>query len=218
MSNAIETFEVNGLRVEIHQDETEDNNPRETAENFGIFLAENHQRYHLGDKGIKLYGTADEEYAQAKRAWDHYFIDGHGGYAPFARYLRVFLGTTVILPVWLYDHSGLSVSTSRSPFDAQGWDSGIVGFLFDTAKQRERLGVTVENVDEALRSELSEYNSYLTGEVYGYTVSKKVRWIKEGTEETREEWEVIDSCWGFVGDIKYVREEATSAAEIEQPE
>jgi len=42
------------------------------------------------------------------------------------------------------------------------------------------------------KSEVEEMDSYVRGEVYGYVIDEE------------------DSCWGFVGDIKYCIEEAKS--------
>jgi hypothetical protein len=109
-------------------------------------------------------------------------------------YLRRERGATVILPLGLHDHSGISmyVGTSR------GWDSGQVGVIFDTAEARQRIGLTKrDDVERSLRGEVEEYDSYLRGEVYGYVVDP------DG---------VADSCWGFVGD-DLVMEQANAAAE-----
>jgi hypothetical protein len=50
-----------------------------------------------------------------------------------------------------------------------------------------------------LDNELSEYDDYLTGDVYGYTLHD----IQEDSE---------NSCWGFRGsDLKYLKDEVISA-------
>jgi hypothetical protein len=53
---------------------------------------------------------------------------------------------------------------------------------------------------EVAESVVKEWTYYLDGEVYGYVV-------------TTLDGDDVDSCWGFIGDIDYCKEEANSAAE-----
>ncbi len=90
-------------------------------------------------------------------------------------------------------YSGQTISLT--PFSCQ-WDSGQVGFVFVTQQHLDDTGGDAEQMIEA---DVKEYDAYLRGEVYGYIVA-------EG--ETDEE-----SCWGYVGDLSYVKSEAESVAE-----
>jgi hypothetical protein len=106
------------------------------------------------------------------------------------------LNQAVYLPLYLYDHSGITMSTT--PFSCQ-WDSGQVGWIYVTkAEIRKEFGKkwTTKKIQEILRAEVEEYDRYLTGDVYGYIITD---------DETGEE---IDSCWGFYG------EEAANEAAI----
>jgi len=100
----------------------------------------------------------------------------------------------VIKPLYMYDHSGISISTTE--FGCR-WDSGQIGYVFITHDAINSLGVTM-NDDETwvdyknrlegyLDNEVKTYNSYVSGDVYGFRVLDK-----DGEEE--------DSCWGFYGD------------------
>jgi hypothetical protein len=110
-------------------------------------------------------------------------------------YLQRERGATVILPLGLYDHSGISMYVGGR----RGWDSGQVGVIFDTAEARQRMGLTGrDDIERTLRGEVEVYDSYLRGEVYGFVVDP------DG---------VADSCWGFVGDLDGVKEQANAAAE-----
>jgi len=78
--------------------------------------------------------------------------------------------TAIILPLYLYDHSGLSISTT--PFSCR-WDSGQVGFIFiSKQKIREEYSVKritkklIEKVESYLINEVETYNQYLSGDVY----------------------------------------------------
>ena len=100
---------------------------------------------------------------------------------------------TVLLPVYLYDHSAISLRTE--PFDCP-WDSGQVGFIYATPAQVEALGVPIDQVEEQLRSEIAVYNSYINGDIYGYTLFKKEYCSACGAEEEIE----VSSCWDYYGD------------------
>lgn len=113
--------------------------------------------------------------------------------------LEVIENNLTILPLYLYDHSGITMSTS--PFSCR-WDSGQVGWIYsDYLSENE------------LKREVELYDNFLTGEVYQFILYKKkyFRVSKVETdeygndigireEEVETEWELIDSCTGFYGD------------------
>lgn len=124
---------------------------------------------------------------------------------PLAVYLRKERGATVILPLGLIDHSGISmyVGAGAHRHDPGGWDSGQVGVIFDTADTRKECGMqdsSAEDIERALRGEVNAYDQYLRGEVYCFTV-------------TNPDGEHADSCCGFLGDLACVRSQANDAAE-----
>ena len=109
------------------------------------------------------------------------------------------------LPVYLLDHSGVTVSTA--PFGCS-WDSGQVGWVFVTDERaKEELrpddpDAEVPTYDKALKSVVEEIDTWLTGNVWGYVIYKLCHCCGEPRN-------VVDSCWGFYGDPdEYVREEA----------
>ena len=107
--------------------------------------------------------------------------------------------SVVLRPLHLYDHSGVSISTStfigRARFAE--WDSGWVGYIhMDRKTAMDNLAMPSPDgpkpLDDGnwkaqavrhLEAEVKEYDNYLRGEVYGYR-------LFEGLEE-------VDSCWGF---------------------
>lgn len=93
-----------------------------------------------------------------------------------------------ILPLYLYDHSGITMNTGGL---SCSWDSGQVGFIYVTKERaREQYGFKrltkerVQKVYEYLDSEVKTYAAYLEGDVYGYII--------EGEN-------INDSCWGYIG-------------------
>jgi len=74
----------------------------------------------------------------------------------------------VILPLYLYDHSGITMNTTG--FSCP-WDSGQVGWVYATKKDiREWYGLKrinnpyIDKVREVLLEEVKIYDRYLTGE------------------------------------------------------
>lgn len=53
-------------------------------------------------------------------------------------------------------------------------------------------------------AEITEYQNWADGEVYGYIIEKSVAWMPTDEEDCenlgeRTTWEHVDSCWGYVG-------------------
>lgn len=93
-----------------------------------------------------------------------------------------------ISPVSLYDHSGITMYLGSD----KGWDCGTVGWIYADKKDFEHKENWREDAFECIKEEVKTYDQYLTGDVYGYIV--------EEYREEDDDWEEIDSCWGFFGD------------------
>lgn len=99
----------------------------------------------------------------------------------------------IIKPLYMYDHSGLSISTSE--FSCP-WDSGQIGFAFIKKQDIDKIGCYIKDdesysdylarLDSYLESEVKEYNSFVSGDVYGY--------VLKNTEGKH-----VESCYGFYG-------------------
>jgi len=105
----------------------------------------------------------------------------------------------IVLPLYLYDHSGITMSCSS--FSCP-WDSGQVGFIYVSMKTA-RLEFTGtgeqirEQAERCLRSEVEVYDHYLTGQCYGFVIEQA---DDDADLDDDDSWEQIDSCWGFYGD------------------
>lgn len=175
METFTETLE-NGLiaHVEIQPDLDPENPRNEWWDNFGTMVCF-HRRYDLGDE----HNLSVEEAKKLAGRKD-----------------------VISLPLYLYDHSGITMRTS--PFSCP-WDSGQVGFIYVTLeKVRKEYGVKRvskelrQKVKNILSGEVETYDQYLTGDVWGYDVTVK---DQAGNEVAS------DSCWGFYG-LDYCREAA----------
>lgn len=102
----------------------------------------------------------------------------------------------ISLPVFLYDHSGIALSTESFIGRAQhaSWDSGMIGWI-TVSKEKIRqefdwkvIGkVRLQKVYRWLDAEVREYNEWLQGNCYCY-------------ETFNAEGDGVDSMSGYVGD------------------
>jgi len=127
----------------------------------------------------------------------NYKLGEKHGYENPTAFEEEWKGKALILPVFLYDHSGITINTTG--FSCP-WDSGQVGYIYAShAKIAEEYGkvdeTTLEKARKVLVSEVEIYDQYLRGDVYGYVVTK----ITRCKECARDEKEVVDSCFGYFG-------------------
>jgi len=167
--SAIETIAHKGYKIEVRQDEFPED-PREWS-NLGKMVCW-HNRYNLGDE--------------------------HGFSTPesFRAYADTMEDKILAFPLYLYDHGGLTIKTGSFhgllPQGHVQFDSMQVGWIYVTKEEWKAEGITKEQADEQLQSEVETYNDYLTGNVYGYIAHEP-----NGDE--------LHSCWSFFGDYhKYM--------------
>lgn len=190
MIDTHETFEVAGLTVRIRPDEDAPN-PRTEFDHVGTMVCW-HDRYELGDQQPDCAASEFWLCLMQEREWDDHRkvvpddLPGHH----VERYLHKHF---YFLPLYLYDHSGLTMSTDSYSCP---WDSGQVGWIYMSKDKaaKERLPDPLA----CLRMEVAEYDQYLQGDVWGYEI--------EGASG-----DVLDSCWGFFG-FDHCKEQATESA------
>lgn len=112
--------------------------------------------------------------------------------------LRMRPSDVVAYPITKYEHGCISLSLGYR----EGWDCGVVGFVFATKEKiRYAYGVkrvtksVLEKVKNVMESELDDLSQWLNGEVYEYA-------IKEVTlDECGDVVDTVclDSCAGFYG-------------------
>lgn len=111
----------------------------------------------------------------------------------------------VALPLYLYEHSGIAMSTTS--FNDR-WDSGQIGWIYTDketvlshgskiqSSKGNLIKITERNWKEGayqnLKEEIKIYDMYLQGQVYGIVIEKYDSDLKEFDE--------INSCWGFYDD------------------
>lgn len=102
----------------------------------------------------------------------------------------------VLLPCFIYEHSGLSISCSNTsyPFNDR-WDAGTAGFIYATKEKCfEQWGREIDDweseAQKDLVAEVELYDQYLKGECYGYI-------LDEYDPEDGEWNERVESCYGY---------------------
>jgi hypothetical protein len=196
MKELIEIIDYKGLKINIYQDN--DYNPDE--EDKDLFLVGYHRDFTVKRDEIV---TKDE----IIKAMENTKISECCGYEIYDRHCE-FCGnkTKAVKPPILekyhifgleaYIHSGVSLALSgEGNFPDRRWDASQLGAVFVAKKE----WTTKAKARKAALGLIEMWNSYLSGQVYGYVI--------EGGES-----DISDSCWGFLGDIKYCIEEAKSAA------
>jgi hypothetical protein len=164
--------------------EEQPKSPREW-DNLGTFEI-HHHRYDFGDsklpvKDYNSWTEIEEKYILGERK------------------------AAVYLPVYMYDHSGITINTTG--FDCS-WDSGQIGYIYITADRIKKeygnlTAKTIAKVRELLIGEIKTLDQYLRGEVYGYIIEEKHIWEDKATES----WEDIDSCYGYYGEPEEIIKE-----------
>lgn len=176
------TYELKVLRDE------DPCNPREEFDHVGTMVCF-HKRYSLGDKNHPFKSCDFSSWLELRDA----IIDGCS---------EAKGKECVILPIYMYDHSGITVSTT--PF-GDPWDSGQIGYIYASGPKICENWLIKDGVipaeilvktEEILQAEVEEYDQYLRGDVWGYNIVKKCACAECGHEHEDH----IDSCWGFYGE------------------
>lgn len=215
MQNYIRTEEkYKGFNIQIIQD-NDPQNPRTEWDNLGTMVCW-HSRYHLGDMdhGKPVSNDYSEpdylfaEIAGIDRDSDYCIkIYDNEGHEALTEYLyNAACKKAIILPLYLYDHSGITMSTGSF---GDSWDSGQVGYIYLTLDQaRKEYGwkhitkARREKLISYLNGEVETYDNFLTGDVWGFNV------VAPNEND-------VDSCWGFYDDegIKDAISEAKNAVD-----
>ena len=153
----METETYKGHEIKIEQDLNPES-PREWDNMCIIHTA--HNRYSIGDVNHNDRESIHKAEREAKRNGD------------------------ICLPLYMYDHSGITISLS--PFSCR-WDSGQVGFVqIPRKKMLKEFGKRIFTSKlkakgrQLAEGEVETLDTYIRGDVVGYTIDD------DG-----------DSCWGY---------------------
>lgn len=173
-----------GLVIQIEYDDCPES-PREWTNVSKLVCF--HRRYNLGDN----HGYSQDDF----ESWGELREAIAKEYHPI-----------VIFPLIMHDHGLITLTTGSG--HGNDWDSGQVGWAFDTPENREECGLDdrfgrfgTDCIARIVRAEVETYNQYLNGDVYGYVILD-------------EDGSTLDSCWGFYG-LEWAIEAAHESADYE---
>lgn len=168
-----DTIEKAGYTAKLEQDDCLDN-PRTAWDNASKMVCF-HRRHNLGDE--------QDEYKQ----------NDYNSWAELEKAIIKREKPATILPLYLMDHSGITIRVGSSDFsacDPQGWDWGQVGFAYVPKNSPDLKGLrgakARERAEAIIRDEVGVYDQYLTGDVWSVLVEDP-------------EGEPVASCGGFFG-------------------
>lgn len=219
-SNYIETGKtakvVNGIayRLTIENDDIQEN-PYTEWDNVGYFV-NYHRNYSFGNSNMKSPFNIER------------FIHEVNSECSFNKEESIYLyklleriengkditiehveKVAIILPVYCYEHGGVTLSTGR--FSCP-WDSGQIGYLVcPKSEARVEWGkVYSKRAIACMASELKTFDMILQGYQYWFRLEKfeKTELLQglsddeliEYLEENESEWNESDSCGGYIGD------------------
>jgi hypothetical protein len=108
-------------------------------------------------------------------------------------YVKTDKQALVVLPLMIYDHSGITMYTGKT---GDRWDSSQVGVIYITKESCENYGVDSKDLvalDNLLRAEIKTYNSYLTGEVHTYRIYEL-----NTCDRGELHKDIVESCGGYL--------------------
>jgi hypothetical protein len=115
--------------------------------------------------------------------------DNDGNYTIRELFEEIKKRLVCILPLYLYDHSGISMRTFKFG-QHKDWDCGQVGFIYLTKEGLEKWGIKKSQVEKALMQEVEIYSQYLEGDVYCI--------VKENYDKNKKQLD-YDVCGGYFG-------------------
>ena len=167
--NVIETYLHKNFKIKVSQDEDVEN-PRHEGNVAVIACFNKRERYGDQEHGFDAsdYGSWDEMKDAIVKQED----------------------VAAILPVYMYDHSGVTIRTI--PFECK-WDSGQIGFAWITRSQAKTVfnrknmsKKLLADLNKIIVNEVQTYDDFLTGSVYVVEIENP-------------DGEVVDACGGYFG-------------------
>jgi len=198
MKDYYKKFQKDSVVLLIKYDNTCSESPREW-DNIGT-MAYNHSKYILGDEEIddgvnwlcqKLGIEEESLYRLAAkndcRPWSEEMVE-----ILEERFFKQYIA----LPLYLYDHSGITMNTTGF---SCGWDSGKVGYIYaskEDLKKEYKCKIITKSIREKalayMEGEVKTFDDYITGTVFGFQLYLNA---------TKDDYgDCDDGCWGFYGD------------------
>lgn len=199
-------------RVVVRQQEYigDIDNPRIACDNFGTMIAM-HPEYTLGDvkdfrrfewvelRDGRTFSMRDDEFLETDedKAWAE-----ENGYEEPPHLRRLLEKAVAVLPLYLYDHSGITMHVGDRIIDP--WDTSNVGWIIAEPEAVAANGWDLANpehmalIEQVLRGEVEEYDNYLVGDIW-----KSVVECTDEADPDESDWTVDDWTSGINDDWPY---------------
>lgn len=177
-TEALDTRMVEGVEHRVYLEQDDDcENPREWGDYFaGRMVTAPNSRY--------IWPAEDGDTVSGAHV--QMVVDDHD-FRVVARWLRMFYGATVVLPLYSTGNEGRPAAGDASDTPNAG---DYIGVTFDQPSTRSATGIELDDIPAALATEVDEFSAWAVGECFGYV-------IERATESG--EWEQTGSLWGLVG-------------------
>ena len=240
MEQPIHTEEYKDYKIKIFHDTSEDN-PDDWG-NDDVFLVFDHRQFHVERKGFKPQDIYDylalkDEISKLERLKSLKDLDFNendledlqdelAGYFDYDSEYHIF-------SLFAYIHSGISLSLGNTsyPFNCR-WDTSNTGFVlvkkeltvYDEKTQVKDIVIDELKVEENAQGLVDTWNDYLSGNVYGYVITKPIEHYKISKTnlnksistayqyinlasflekaEVITEYEEENGCWGYYGNYE----------------
>lgn len=182
---SIKDFYVNGLHVELFQDECVDSPDEWLNDEYAFIVTTRNRHFEVIPKG--------------------YSVDAIKGYFEDNPKAKLYNGKYRVLPLYAYVHSGVSLSLGRDryPFNCP-WDSGQIGYVL---VKRGKGMYTLKQAYKQAECTVEAWNQYLSGDVYYYTITDKqgdclescgglygIEYAEQTARETAESIKCVENC------------------------
>lgn len=146
-----------------------------------------HSRYNIGD----ISANNREQYFKELYDLAGCDFDVYDAYEDYEeRIVSELEKVAVVLPLYMYDHSGITINTTGF---SCGWDSGQVGVVV-VLKEHIYKECDCKRISKKLRqkvidimvAEVKTYDDYIAGSVYGFSIESSGG-------------DILDGCRGFYG-------------------
>jgi hypothetical protein len=185
MDKPLEKIDYRGMVIKIFPDNGEGINPRDD-DNYTTMIF-SHKRYSLGDK-------------------HDYKSEDYNGWTEMKDAIIKKEKPIVIRPVFMLDHSGITIRTVS--FN-DPWDSGQIGFVIITrASVLNMQGwyrispKRYTRLSKYLEQEVERYDAWLRGDVVEWAIFAK---------DSEDSFDAIETCGGYIGDQDYAIKDAKAS-------
>jgi hypothetical protein len=172
MSYPLETIIIGNYKFIVERDEFMES-PREW-ENLSTMLS-----------WSRSYNSPDKNDFRNPDDFMEWFLEEHAGDPDH-----------VLLPLFMYEHSGVSFSTGDF---GDKWDSGQIGWVYATGESVRNWISTKEKAIKVLEKEVKEYSQWANGEALSWSILEN-----NGCEHCgKDDWNIVESCAGYLGGITF---------------